>query len=301
MKRLAMFFLVLGTALAALYLSQRRPDSPPVSANAILNMVADAQRDLTRTPLRLTHISDAEEVRIGDELANRHGMQNQNLTPEDQGLEKYIVRVGGTLAMHAHRRLPYRFHLLPDRGLMNAFSLPGGHVYIGRGLVDLLTTEDELANVLAHEVEHIDHYHCAERVQVEARLKKLKLDAVGELLQIPLELWETGYHKEEEMEADREGMHLAVLAGYSPYGAVSLFEQFSKLQREYIIHAESPAQELSELAIQSLSGYFRSHPVPSERLAQAHNLIAEEHWEGRKIQTPFAPGGGRQSPVNLIR
>jgi predicted Zn-dependent protease len=287
MKRLAIFLAVLGCAVAALYFSQRRPASTPVSANAILNMAAEAQRDLARTPLRLTHLSDAEEIRIGDEFASRYGMQNQKLAAEDQGLEKYIARVGSTVAAHAHRRLPYRFHLLPDHGIINAFSLPGGHVYIGRGLVDLLTTEDELANVLGHEVEHIDHYHCAERVQLEAQLKKHNLDAVGELLQVPLELWETGYHKDEEMEADREGMHLAVLGGYSPYGAVSLFEHLAKLQREYVIHAESPEQELSELAIQSLGGYFRSHPLPSERLEQANSLIAQERWEGQKAQRPF--------------
>jgi predicted Zn-dependent protease len=287
MKRLGIFFVILGVALGALYFSQRRTDKTAVSANAILNMAADAQRDLTRVPMRLAHISDLEEIRIGDELASRYGMQNQTLTPENRGLEQYIVRVGSTVALHAHRRLPYRFHLLPDRALINAFSLPGGHVYVGRGLVDLLTTEDELANVLGHEVEHIDHYHCAERVQVEARLRKLKLDAVGELLQIPLELWETGYHKDEEMEADREGMQLAVLSGYSPYGAVSVFGIFAKLHQEYVIHAQSPEEELSELAVQSLEGYFRSHPLPSERLAQANGLIAERHWEGQKTQRPF--------------
>src|SRR5258707_13085488 len=145
----------------------------------------------------------------------------------------------------------------------------------------------EFRRVLFRSVEHIDHYHCAERVQVDARLKKLRLDAVGALLQIPLELWETGYHKDEEMEADREGMHLAVLSGYSPYGAVSVFERLAKLHREYVIHAESPEQELSELAIQSMTGYFRSHPLPSERLALANNLIAQEHWENRKTQRPF--------------
>ncbi len=147
MKRLAVFFVVLGFAVAALYFSQRRTDHTPVSANAILNMAADAQRDLMRAPMRLTHISDAEEIRIGDELAGRYALQGQKLAAEDQGLEKYVVKVGGTVAVHAHRQLPYRFHLLPDRALINAFSLPGGHVYIGRGLVDLLTTEDELANV----------------------------------------------------------------------------------------------------------------------------------------------------------
>jgi hypothetical protein len=56
---------------------------------------------------------------------------------------------------------------------------------------------------------------------------------------------------------------------------------------EFVIHAQSPDQELSQLAIQSLSGYFRSHPLPSERLAQGKTIIAEKHWEDRKAQKPF--------------
>jgi predicted Zn-dependent protease len=150
-----------------------------------------------------------------------------------------------------------------------------------------MTSEDQLAAVLGHEVEHIDHYHCAERVQIEARLRKLRLDIVGVLVQIPLTVWEAGYNKDEELEADREGMRLAVLGGYSPYGALSLFEKFARLHNEYIIHAQSPEEELSELAIQSLEGYFRSHPQPSERLAQANRLIAQEGWQDRKSEKPF--------------
>src|SRR6476620_10180261 len=52
---------------------------------------------------------------------------------------------------------------------------------------------------------------------------------VGELVQIPLQAWEVGYSKDEELEADREGLHLAVLGGYSPYGAMTLFQSFNEL------------------------------------------------------------------------
>jgi predicted Zn-dependent protease len=171
--------------------------------------------------------------------------------------------------------------------MINAFSLPGGPVYVGEGMLDLMTSEDELAAVIGHEVEHIDHYHCAERVQIEARLRNLQLGIVGAILQIPLQVWEAGYNKDEELEADREGMRLAVLGGYSPYGAVTMFERFSKLHSEYVVHARSPEEELTQLAIQSLQGYFRSHPLPSERLAQANSLIAQEGWQDRKMQKPF--------------
>jgi predicted Zn-dependent protease len=287
MKRIGLFIGVLLVALSAIYFSERRHDSTPVSANAIVEVAADAQRDLSRVPMRFTRLSDEEEIAVGNELAEQYSINSAKMSPEELALDSYVRRVGSTVASHAHRRLPYSFHLLPNRSMINAFSLPGGPVYVGEGLVDLMTSEDELASVLGHEIEHIDHYHCAERVQVEAKLRKLKLGVIGALVQIPLSVWEAGYNKDEELEADREGMRVAVLGAYSPYGAVTLFERFAKLHKEYIIHAQSPEEELSLLAIQSLEGYFRSHPQPSERLAQANALIAQEGWEDRKVQKPF--------------
>ena len=287
MKRAIAFLVVLLVGVAGLYFSQRRHDPTPVSANAVVAMAADAQRDLTRAPMRLTRLSDDEEIAVGKELAEEYAIPAEKLSSEEQALDGYVRRVGGAVGVNAHRRLPYSFHLVPDRAMINAFSLPGGPVYIGEGLLDLMTSEDELAAVLGHEIEHIDHYHCAERVQIEARLRNLKLGIVGAILQIPLQVWEAGYNKDEEFEADREGMRLAVLGGYSPYGAVTLFERFGKLHDEYVIHAQSPEEELSQLAIQSLQGYFRSHPLLSERLAQANSLIAQDGWQNRRTQKPF--------------
>lgn len=289
MKRallVASFFLVLSVALGALYYTQRHNKQAPVSPNAVLEMAADAQRDLTRAPMHFTRLSDEEEIAIGKTLAAHYPPQ-QELSPEQQGTAAYVSLLGARLAAQAQRQLPYRFHVIWDRNMINAFSLPGGPVYIGEGLLDLMTTEDELASVLAHELEHIDHYHCVERVQVAANLKNLNLGVLGELLQLPFSVWEAGYQKDEELEADREGIFLAVEAGYSPYGAVQALNRLTKLGDEYVTRAQAPEDELSDLAIQSLQGYFRSHPLPSERLAQANQIIAQQHWESRKEQKPF--------------
>jgi beta-barrel assembly-enhancing protease len=284
---LAAFFVVLGVALGALYYTQRHNKQAPVSPNAVLEMAADAQRDMTRAPMHFTRLSDGEEVAIGKELAAHYASPKEELSPEQQGLAAYVSHVGARLASHAQRQLPYSFHVIWDRNMINAFSLPGGPVYIGEGLLDLMTTEDELVNVLAHELEHIDHYHCVERVQVAGNLKNLNLEVLGELLRLPFSLWEAGYRKDEELEADREGIFLAVQAGYSPYGAVQALNRLAKLGNEYVTHAETPEDELSDLAIQSLQGYFRSHPLPAERLAQANQIIAQQHWETREEQKPF--------------
>jgi beta-barrel assembly-enhancing protease len=288
MKRAAAFLIVLGVALTALYFSERHQDKSHVSPNAVLEMAADVQRDITRAPMRFSRLSEAEEIKIGNELAEQYATFDEKLSPEQQGLQAYIARVGTAVSSHAHRHLPYRFHLIPNRSLINAFSLPGGHVFVGEGLLDLMNSEDQLAFILGHELEHIDHYHCVERIQIEARFRKLNLGIVGELVQIPLEVWEAGYSKDEELEADREGLRLAVISGYSPEGAVSLFMRFHEIQMDRAVNAKSPQQELSELAIQSLEGYFRSHPPTSERIGQVEQIIADEHWQDRRTQKPFS-------------
>lgn len=286
MKRAVAFFAIILVAVAALYYAQKLKEKP-VSSSALLNAVADAERDITRIPDRLTRMSDEEEVRIGDRLAERYKSDIRDFSPEEEATQKYVSSVGMSLAARAYRKMPYRFHLIPDKNLMNAFAIPGGHVFIGQGLIDMMTSEDELSNVLGHEIEHIDHYHSAERVQVEAKLRHLHLGVVSELVQLPLAVWQVGYSKDQELEADREGTSLAVKAGYSPYGALKMFEKFARLYGEYVVHASTPQQELSQVAIQSISGYFRSHPLPSERIAQINALIEAQHWQDRKELKPF--------------
>jgi predicted Zn-dependent protease len=286
-KRVFAFAAVLLVALGCLYLAQRQPRHDSVSPNAILDAAADFQRDLTRAPMHVTRLSDDEEIRIGDEMAKQYQASESSLTPEERALAVYVSRVGGLVAGHAKRKLPYRFHLVSDANFINAFALPGGHVFVGKGLLDQLASEDELAFVIGHEIEHIDHYHAVERVQIEAQLKNLDLEELAALAQIPLSLLQEGYSKDEEFEADREGLRLAVAAGYSADGAVKLLERWTRLYREYVIHADTPIDELGQVAITGLVGYFRSHPLPSERLAQAREVIATDHLSEDRPLTPF--------------
>jgi len=102
-----------------------------------------------------------------------------------------------------------------------------------------------------------------------------------------MSLWQAGYSKDEEAEADREGLRIAVAAGYSAQGAVNLLERWTQLHREYVIHAETPTDELGQVAIEGLAGYFRSHPLPLERLAQVNEIIARDHLATGKPLKPF--------------
>ena len=287
MKRLLSLLVILLMAGAALYFAQHRDVPDAVSANAVVDVAADLQRDVTRVPMRVTRLSDADEVRIGDELARRYGLSTAPQTPKMSSAQDYINRLGARVASHARRKLVFHFYLDPNPDLINAFALPGGHVVVGLGLINQMNSEDELAFVLAHEIEHIDHYHPVERVQIEAQLHKVSLDAFAAFAQIPLSLWQAGYSKDEEFEADREGLLLAASAGYSPRGAIDLLTRLVQLDREYAIHADTPTGELSQLAIEGLMGYFRSHPMASDRLARVKALIIEQHFSTNQPITPL--------------
>ncbi len=275
MKRWIALAGIVALGLAAVVVSERRKVDVAASPEALLYLVADTEQELTRMPVRFTRMSDDEEIRIGNDLASSYKTAAKS-SEENAAVEGYLQEVGARLAPHAHRRLPYQFHYIPEKYFINAFALPGGQVYVGEGLLALMDSEDELAAVMGHEIEHIDHYHCAERAQQERAMHRIPL---GELLAVPMEVFEAGYSKDQEMEADREGTRLAVEAGYSPNGAIRMFETFQRLYEEVHQQAGNPPEELTQVALQTLEGYFRSHPLPSERIAQIRSLIASEHWE----------------------
>ncbi len=270
MKRLIGLILLLGAAGTAMYYAERHKQESRVGPQAMVNAVADTERELSRLPASMTRISDDEEVRIGNALAENYSAQ---LGAGDLAMQDYVNRVGKRVAGHARRKFDYKFHYVPQDYLVNAFAIPGGHVFIGKGLIKLMKSEDELASVLGHEVEHIDNYHCVERFQLKARAGVL-----GDLLALPVALFQAGYSKEQELEADRDGVWLAVMAGYAPQGAIHMFETFERLHREYVAKAKSPDQELSQAAIDGIIGYFRSHPLPEERIRQIRQVIARNKW-----------------------
>jgi predicted Zn-dependent protease len=289
MKRWAMFAAILALGVGALVVSEMRKANIPVSPGGLLNFIAGLGREVSRVPGSATRLSDEEEMKIGDKLAGHYAFELGGTESGQDRVQAYVGKVGLWVAGHAHRKIPFKFHYVPDPFFVDAFALPGGHVFIGGGLIALMNSEDELAAVLGHEVEHIDHYHCADRVQTEAILRKLPL---GGLVGLPVEVFEAGYSKEQEFEADREGTRLAVRAGYSPLGALHMFEAFQKLEEEIDNPAKHPGVQLSQVARQALKGYFLSHPKPSERIEQVKEMIASEHWENltrqRKLEVADA-------------
>ncbi len=290
---------LLAAGGAGLWLLQREGATTEITPRPIFYLVADAQRQLERIPLRLTRVNVEEEGRVGRELASQISFAASEDDPSAQSRIAYLNELGGRLAVHAERRgINYRFHYIPHQGFVNAFALPGGQIFVGEGLLQLFETEDELAAVLGHEIAHVDRRHCIERFQYEIATRKLKLDLFYRLgPALLVRIFQQGYSKEQELDADRTGLRLAVEAGYSPAGALRVMEKFDELRNRTSQPKRSPVEELASLPLQSLQEYFRSHPPPQDRIAALEREIAVRGWDSSQETRPlpFQPGRGTQT------
>ena len=282
MKRwLPLSIIVIAGILAIVAVQWQRISARP-SAQSLLSAAADAQHEMTRVPAHFDRMSDSDEIELGDQLASEYAQRWAGSSKEvakNRAIEAYLQSVGDHVSAGARRRLPYKFHYIPDSDFVNAFALPGGHVFVGQGLLSLMQSEDALAAVLGHEVEHIDLRHCAERMQTEAHLRNL--GALGDIVGLPVEVFLAGYSKEQEMEADRDGTALAVKAGYSPLGILQLFGEFEKLEQKSGATEDKPAtpvDEATQVSLQTVEGYFRSHPPAVQREEQVRELMRSQHW-----------------------
>jgi predicted Zn-dependent protease len=213
-------------------------------------------------------LSTTDEIRAGDALfAAFQKSQGFADTPESKAIEGYLQKVGDKVAQNAKRKLPYKFHLDPHPGFRSAVAYPGGQIVVGGGVLALMAHEDELAVVLGHEIEHIDLGQCAQRVidamqkdhLTPAQFDKLSIDDFG-----------NPYGKAGELAADREGVKLAVAAGYSPQAAVELLEVFQFLSRD-----AKPAPPRTD------------SPSLDERIQQVRDEIKSEGWDTSKSEKPL--------------
>jgi predicted Zn-dependent protease len=108
--------------------------------------------------------------------------------------------------------------------------------------------------VLGPEFERIDHDHAAERIEIEAQLKQLDRDAIAALAEVPLDIRQAGYSKAQELEGDGEGFRFAAAEGYFSQGAIKFIDRWAQLQPEYVTHASTPVDDLSQIRVVRLQG-----------------------------------------------
>jgi len=201
------------------------------------------------------------EVPLGERLAREYEKQaGLGSTPELDGISRYISSVGSKVASVLPSGLQYHFVFDPNPDFKSAFALPGGYIIVGGGLLAIAQTEDELANALAHEIEHVELSQVSGRVSELRKQKEMKNLELSEFL--------PGYTKEEELACDLNGQKLAAKAGYSPAGMLTLLETFKALRK-------GEPEELSE-----------KHPSLSERIAQAEPLANASAQNQKPLRIP---------------
>jgi beta-barrel assembly-enhancing protease len=214
-------------------------------------------------------ISEAREQEMGDEMAA--DINHQIPLVNEPLLNHYVTTLGNSLATVSDRPdLDYRFYII-NSAMVNAFALPGGHIYVTRGLLQRTETGKELAGVLAHEIGHVAARHGVQKLQRHLRtgsvvnmLYNLLLGGEPELLrrnslQLAGVVWSASHSREDEEEADRLAVEYLTRAGINPEGIVTLLETLM----------EDGAEDTSRIA-----GWFSTHPMTAERIAIAQAEIA---------------------------
>lgn len=231
-------------------------------------------------------VSEAQELQIGEKnyAPTRQG-EGGDLTVLPQ-LTTYVNGVGQKLAAVADRKLPYEFVVL-NNSVPNAWALPGGKIAVNRGLLTELQNEAELAAVLGHEIVHAAARHGAKAqergtllqagmaaAQIGAAVGGVDSSVAGLMIQgagVGAQLIHTKYGRDAELESDEYGMKYMKLAGYDPWGAVTLQETFVRLSQQGGARQQN-----------WMEGLFASHP-PSEERVQRNKEHLEQLGRGGEI------------------
>lgn len=240
-----------------------------------LTACATAVNPVTGRP-ELTTMSPQREVQLGQQAAAQ--VESQIGLVRDPKLTAYVESIGQRLAAHSPRQdVTYRF-AVADMEEANAFALPGGWIYVSRGLLALANSEDELANVIGHEIGHVAARHAAQRetrstgVQILSVLGTLAAAAVGgaEAAQMIGQLGQVAgagliasYSRDQERQADVIGQEIAAAAGWDPMGMATFLET---LEREGRLRRGGQARAPS---------FLDSHPAAGERAVVAARRAGE--------------------------
>ena len=247
-------------------------------AAALLAVVplAGCQTNAATGRTQFLGMSRAQELSLGAEAAPQFTAEYGGAVP-DPALRTYVSSVGATLAATTEAdnpELPWEFTLL-DSDVINAFALPGGKVFMSRGLAERMTDEAQLASVLGHEIGHVTARHTSERIgrtqlfQIGAAVAVVAAgDSDNDLVRYGVPALSVGgqlvllqFNRDQELEADALGLRYMVNNHYDPAGALAV--------QQILLEQSGPGG--------GLDAFLSTHPHPEERIKQINRLLAGEY------------------------
>ncbi|MGH9386645.1 MAG: M48 family metalloprotease [Vicinamibacterales bacterium] len=212
-------------------------------------------------------MSEAEELAIGQQQDAE--IRREMGEYDDRALQQYVSEIGHRLAERSHRpNLPWTFTIV-DSPAINAFALPGGYVYITRGILPYLEDESELAGVLGHEIGHVTARHAAQQYTRHAQgslgLAILSIFVPGtrpftDLSSAGLSVLFLKHGRDDELEADRLGAQYGSSVGFDPAGVPRFLSTLAR------VHSQSE---------RGVPNWLSTHPDPGSRVKEAEPVAAK--------------------------
>lgn len=211
-------------------------------------------------------ISVDEEKQLGDKFAAE--IEKQATVVTDPEVQAYVDQMGKKLLTGAREvKFDYTFKVVKDDSV-NAFAVPGGHVYLQTGLLKAAETEEELAGVLAHEINHVVARHSTRQLTQQYGYSLLLQLVLGQnpglVSQIAASLvgkaGALAYSRGMESQADYLGVETMHKAGYNPEGILRFFKKLDSMNKQ------DP---------NALTRFFSSHPLTADRIQEVREEIAK--------------------------
>lgn len=218
-------------------------------------------------------MSEAQEIEIGQQLDQE--VRREMGIYQDRELQQYVEDIGLRLARNSHRpNLPWQFAIV-DVAAVNAFALPGGYIYLTRGILPYLDNEAELAGVLGHEIGHVTARHAAQAYTraTGASLGLLlggiflpQIRPFGQLAETGLGLLFLKYSRGDEIEADRVGAQYAAQTGWDPAAVPEFLTTLSRID-------EATDRK-------GVPNWLSTHPQPEDRVQKVQQTVEQLRASG---------------------
>jgi len=220
-------------------------------------------------------MSESEEITIGNDAAPEFVESYGNELPSGK-IVNYVRDIGHDLALASERtHLPWEFHVV-DSATVNAFALPGGKIFITRGLLELMDNEAQLAGVLGHEIGHVTAQHIGQQMTqamvitgigiaigvVGQQSDEDWLKVLGVGTSVGGSLYLLSFSRDQETQADELGVRYMTRLGYSPMGQL----QVMKILYE---QSKGSGNKFSEM--------LSTHPLPQTRIDHLEKHI-QSHY-----------------------